>query len=237
MQITFYNECKYIVHLSIESQDIIQIQPHGMVVVNCEKNDSVICINRNILSFKEKNKYILVLATKYKVTNIQDNDIFRITHEKVHIGLNVYYDKLFLNSETTRCTMEGNNVLGEDEIKKKFHKSRIKSRLSASFFEAPASTIFFIILGIILGCEFGWNLAVIYFPAVCLWLIAFDVVIEKIIQLIFHKAFNMEDEKTEFYKFCKNEFITKYYSDSERTPFMEKIEKDRNVLGKIRRHK
>jgi hypothetical protein len=118
----------------MEAGDIIKILPYSMVVVNCEKNDIDICIKRNISSFKKRNKYTLVLENQYKVTDIHNNDIFRITHKKVCVEGNVYYDKLFLNSETARCTMEINNVLGEEEIKKKFHKSQICSRLCISLF-------------------------------------------------------------------------------------------------------
>lgn len=54
MKLTFYNDCGYVILLSMESGDIIKIQPHGMAAIKCEKNDSHICIKRNILSFKKK---------------------------------------------------------------------------------------------------------------------------------------------------------------------------------------
>lgn len=54
MNITFSNHCEHIVHLRMEAGDIIKIQPHSMVVVNCEKNNIHICIKRNISSFKKK---------------------------------------------------------------------------------------------------------------------------------------------------------------------------------------
>lgn len=215
MKLTFYNDCGYIVHLSVESEGIIKVEPHNMVVVNCEKNNSIICIKRNILSFKKQNKYTLVLETKYKVTNICDNDIFRITHEKVWVECNVYYDKLFLNSKTARCTVENNNVLGEEEIKKKFHNSQIRYRIFISPFECLTGfAILLIILGIILGCRFGWKLVFVYFPIAYLFLIGVDWTLERINQFIFHKAFNMEDEETEFHHFFENEFIMRYYSNS-----------------------
>lgn len=214
MKLKFYNDCEYVLLLSMESGDIIKIQPHSMVTIKCEKNDSHICIKRNILSFKKKNKYTLVLETQYKVTNIHDNDIFRITREKVCVEGNVYYDKLFLNSETARCIMEINNVLGGQEIKKKFQKSRIRYKLFISPFECLTEfAVLLIILGIILGYKFGWKLVVIYFPIAYLFLIAVDWILERINQFIFHKAFNVEDEKTEFYHFFENEFIMRYYSN------------------------
>lgn len=214
MNITFSNDCEYVVHLSMESGDRNKIQPHSRVVVNCENNESFICIKRNVLSFKKKNKYTLVLETQYKITNIHDNDTFRITHEKVCVEGNVYYDNLLLNSETAICTMTANTVLGEEEIKKKFHKSQIRYNLFISPLECLTGlTILLIILGIALGCKFGGKLLTIYCPVAYLFLIALNWVIEKINQFIFYKAFKMEDEKTEFYHFFEHEFIMKYYSD------------------------
>jgi hypothetical protein len=57
-------------------------------------------------------------------------------------------------------------------------------------------------------------------------LVTLDWVIEKINQFVFHKAFKMEDEKTEFYHFFEHDFIMKYYSDSEQTPLINEIEKE-----------
>lgn len=122
--------------------------------------------------------------------------------------------------------MESNNVLGGQEIKKEFYKSRIRYRLFISPFECLTGlTILLIILGIILGGRFGWKLVAIYFPVAYLFLIALNWVIEKTNQFVFHKAFKMEDEKTEFNHFFENEFIMKYYSNSERTSFIDEIEK------------
>lgn len=221
--IKFLNECEYIVHINLESGETIKVNPHGTAFMKCEKNECLVRIHRNIASFKRKNKYVLVLETKYRMTDICDNDVFRITREKICVEGNVYYDRLFLSTETAGCTMEANRVIGEKELKKVYNKCRMKYKFLGAPFVEPGMTILFVILGIILGYELGWKYVVIYFPAAYFFLIAFDGAIDKIIQFIFKKSFKQKDEKTDFYNYFEDEFIARFYLNLEHTPFMDEL--------------
>lgn len=214
MQITFYNECDYVVHLYIESKDIIIIQPHDKAVMKTIKSGIKVCIKRNIISYKKKNKYNLVLEVQYQLINVHDNDIFRITHRKDKIEGNVYYDRLFLNSDNAICAKEVYSVLGAEEIKKKFNKAKKKYRFLISPFEnLTGLTILLIMFGIILGSKLGGKFMIFYFPAIYLFLIFVDWILERTSQFIFGKIFKLRDYKTEFYSFFESEYISNYYKN------------------------
>ena len=215
MQITFYNDCDYVVNLSVECESIIIMQPRDKAVVNCEKNDIHVCVKRNSVSYKKKNKYTLVLETQYQFVNVHNNDLFRITYGKERIEGNVYYDRLFLDSDNAMCTMELHNVLGDEEIKKKYNKSQKRYRLFISPFENLTGLVILLtILGIILGNKLGGIFLIIYVPVAYIFLLFIDWFMEKIIQLIFGKISKLKDEKTEFYEFFENEYIINFYSNS-----------------------
>lgn len=164
MNIKVFNETEYIVNLGLESGQIIKIRPHSLATINVTKNDILIDIRRDIVSFKKKNKYILVLETKYKVTNIQNNETFRIIHEKIHAGANVYYDRLLMSTKTAICLMESNNILGAEGIKNRFNKSRRKYMFLIRPFENfPDLTILLILLGGIICCMTNWKIMIVYF--------------------------------------------------------------------------
>lgn len=216
MEIFLKNDCGYIVYVSLESGENIEINPHSTVSIQCQKNNNFICIKQGLVSFKKNKKYTLVLETQYRVININNNDVFRITRKKVRVRGNVYYDRLFLDTETAICSMEKNNVLGAEEIKKKFNKSRIRYMLFISPFEhLTGLVIISILLGIVLGYNLDWKSAIIYFLFSYIFLLVLNWVIEKVDKLLFNKAFKLEDEKNEFYNYFENEFIAKYYSELE----------------------
>lgn len=204
MHIQVFNECEYIVKLSLESGQTLKIGPKKSAIINCTQNDIHISIGRDIESFKKRSKYILVLETKYKVINIQNNEIFRITHEKTKVGINVYYDRLLMCAEKASCLIESNNVVGAAKIKNVFNKSRRKYIFLISPFESGTElAIFLILLGIALCYMIDWKIGIVYFPSMYLVLLLLDRIAEKIVL----RVFKMQDEKTEFNDFCEPEFI------------------------------
>ena len=59
--------------------------------------------------------------------------------------------------------------------------------------------------------DFKW--AVAFFPAYYIFWVGLGFFTEKTADVIFKKAFKLDDDKTEFYRFFEKEYIEKYYSN------------------------
>ena len=59
--------------------------------------------------------------------------------------------------------------------------------------------------------DFKW--AVAFFPAYYIFWVGLEFFTEKTADVIFKKAFKLDDDKTEFYRFFEKEYIEKYYSN------------------------
>lgn len=62
--------------------------------------------------------------------DIKSDETLRVVREKIHVEGNVYYDRVVLKSQTAEYHSEANKILGENEIKKKFNKARLRYKLS-----------------------------------------------------------------------------------------------------------
>jgi hypothetical protein len=226
MNINFLNNCGYVVIVNIESGESVEIQPYCSISITCAKADKLnILVKRNITSQVRKGKYTLMLETKYTFTNVTDGEIFKITREKVRVNLNVYYDRLFLTSEKSVYLSESYNVIDNEKIKKSFDKSQLIHFLFIEPLEYLTGLfIALLVLGIVLSYIFGWIFAIIYFLSAYIFLLVIQWFSDNIFTQILNKGFKTDDDKKEFYKCFENEFIMRYYSNPNRTPFMNEIE-------------
>lgn len=226
MNIKFLNDCSCVVIVNLDSRIPIEIQPHCLVSISYEKTDKLnISIRRNIKSQVKNGKYTLELETKYIFANITEGEVFKITREKIRVNLNIYYDRLFLVAEKALYLSESHSVIDNEKIKKSFDKSRLIHFLLIEPFEYFTGLfIALLILGFFLTYKFGWILAFIYFPSAYIFLLVINWLSDNIWKKILRKGFKKEDDKREFYNCFENEFIMRYYSDPNRTPFMDEIE-------------
>lgn len=225
MNINFLNCCRYAVSVAIGSGSPVEIQPHCTVSIPCEKSDTLnISVKLNTNSQVAKGKYTLVLETKYVFTNISDNDTFSITREKVRVGSDVYYDRLFLSAKKATYLSETHSVLDSEKMKKAYNKSRLIKFLLISPIEEPGMFIVLLILGIVLSCYWGWKLAVIYFPLAYIFLLALQWLTASVFKQILNKGLKIDDETQMFFNCFENEHIMSYYFNPNRTPFLDDIE-------------
>lgn len=212
MKITVFNDSEYILYVSLQQKEKIKIEPYNTIFIECENTEKIfIRVWRDATSYKEKNKYVLVLQTQYSIINYNAGDVIKITCEKRRIGIsNVYYDWLLLYNETAICRMEQNNVLGAIEIKKKFRNSRIRYKLLISPLENMTGLVIAsVLIDILLGWCFGWKISLISIPLLYIFVIFLDRVVDKIGNILFKKTLGIDNEETEFNSCFENEFICK----------------------------
>lgn len=226
MNINFFNSCDYIVVVNIESGTPIEIQPHCTASISCMNVEKLsVSIKRNIVSQVKKGKYFLALETKYIFTDVTDGEVFKITHEKVRVNLNIYYDRLLLTANKALYLSESHNVIDSERIKKSYKKSQLMHFLFVDPLECLTGLLIALLgLGVFLTYKIGWQFAGIYFPSAYIFLLATNWFSKNILKLILNKGFKIDDDKREFYKCFENEFIVSYYSDPNRTSFMGEIE-------------
>lgn len=225
MNIRFYNDCRYVAVISMDSGLPIEIQPYHSVSLECNHSAICITVKRNITSEVKQGKYMLAIDTQYRFADIQDQTVFRITREKIRVNLNVYFDRLFLVSDTATGVAQSYDVLGAEKIKKRFNWSQLfRFLIFGPLDETPGLLFVMLILGVFLSYHFGRKLALWYFPLAYLFVLAINWFVDKFCDWMFKKGFKAENERTEFHNCLTKEFLMKYYSDPNRTPFLDEIE-------------
>lgn len=226
MNIKFLNNCSHTVIIKIQPETLIKIPPCRFVSVeNNKSNKLMLSIRCDGTSYAKEGKYFLSLQSNYSFDNVNDGETFKITREKVCVGPEVYYERLFLIAEKSICLSESHFVIDSEKIKKSFNKSRIIRFLFISPLECLTGLFLALLaIGILLLFNLGWKIAIIYFPCSYSFLILINFLIEKILKLVFNKRLKIDDDKTELYGYLNSEQIMKYYSNPNRTPFMGEIE-------------
>lgn len=224
MNIIFSNKCRHKVCVEIASNPSFEIQPYDRISISCDEVDKLIIeVRRDIVSYKKRNKYILVLETQYEFENVNDSTEFIITREKARVNPvpDISYDRLFLHNESALCFSEKHSVIGAEEIKKKFGKSRIKEFLLGPF-EMWTEALGFLVIGLFLGFFFNWKVSLIFWVVAYIFALIANGVADILFGIVMKKGFKEEGDKKEFYKHFENEFIADYYSNPDR--YRDKVE-------------
>lgn len=226
MNIIFKNNCRYAALISIESEKTIRIKPYDTVNISYEdKQELNFIVKQEAVSYKKNSKYILMIETRYKFGNVDNNELFTISREKTCVSGRIFYDKLFMKSENAICFAEYNNVLGAKEVRDMFNKSQIKYYLFLSPIEHLTGwVIIFAVLGIFVVHKTSMIFSIIYFVSCYLLVLIMDCIMRQIDNTIFEKSFEHMDEKTEFLYYLENKTVDEYFSDPNRKPFMGKVE-------------
>lgn len=227
MRIYLTNSCKYNIILIIDDNQHILLQPFETkkIIYNGSVNIKFV-IKRDCESIKKSSMYHLVVETEYLLSDIPEEATFTITREKIQFSLNAYYDRLFLLTPNAKYISETHKIISEDKIKKAFNKSRFTDFAFESIILSPGLIAILILIGILLTLIWGWKFAIVYFPLALLFVGILNWLTKKFWDVIGKKAFKMDDDKTEFYKYFSNDFISKYYSNISRVPFMGKVDID-----------
>ncbi len=228
MNIIFYNECKYVVLVSVNLEKPAAIQPYGTMSIECQSSENIdILVKRDIISYARKRKYTFVIETRYRFANVNNNERFRIVRENIRAEYKIYLERLFLIADKAELISQSHNVLGKEEIERRYRRYRIRDLLlTDAFWNAPFLIIGLLLLGIVLTFVFGWKLALLYFPILYAAAVILAWLNSKLDVFIYKKVFKDEDEteRNVLDRYLKSESIAKYYLDPERTPYNGEIE-------------
>ena len=226
MQIYFINQNHYPVVIEIKNKEIILLDAFQNKEIEIFDNITEITLKHCYESYIPKNTTILHLAinSKYRITNIHNGEKLYISREKMRISLDVCYDRLFLSTQEALITEESHSISSEEKIRNYISKRKAINR----FLIAPIeqSTLFFvfgILVGVALTFFLGWMFAVIYFPALYLFLVLFNWIIDRFWSCI-EKKITDEGMENNLELYFTNEFIKDFYSKPYRKPFMGDIE-------------
>ena len=229
MNITFINGCNHEIALKIDDTVSVCLQPRETTSVTRQDAETMkLTVCRTSESVKIKSVYHLVIETEYVFFNVSDNETFYITREKIRFSLNASYDRLFVQPSiaATEKISENYRIPDEEQMKRIFAKEMRGNFIFDTIWAFLALIIFLTGIGIRLTSLFGWKVALVYFPLAILFVIALNLLIDKLWRGASKKVFKVDDDKTEFYRYFENEFITDYYSNADRTPYMGHIETD-----------
>ena len=227
MNLQLLNTCNDIIIVNTYFGQPVTINPKQIVYVPFPDMQPItISIRCSNNSYVSKGKYTLSIDTIYTFNNVSESQLFIITKEKIRIGPDpVYYERAFLKPTNKLCFSEEYVIHDSKKIKKIFNRARLMHFLLISPIEDLSGlTLILFIIGIFLTYNKGWKLAVIYFPYAYIFLLAIVFFIDKFFNLILKKAFKKNTIKSEFDKYFDNNFIKSYYSNPDRTPFLNEIE-------------
>lgn len=229
MNITFINSCNHSIALKIDDTVSVCLQPRETTSVTRQDAETMkLTACRTSESVKIKSVYHLVIETEYVFFNVSANDTFYITREKIQFSPNASYDRLFVQPSiaATEKISENHRISAEEQMKRIFAKEMRGDFIFDTFLFSSTLIIFLTGIGIRLTSLFGWKVALVYFPLEILFVVALNLLIDKLWRGVSKKVFKVDDDKTEFYRYFENEFITDYYSNADRTPYMGHIETD-----------
>lgn len=231
MTLYFTNYSSRVICLNINGGEWFFLQPRQtMPITQLDESTIKVVIKGDCESYVSKSvlkskMYHLAIESEYILSNVNSGDMFSVTREKIQFSGNTFYDRLFLFAENITVISETNRVLGDEKIKRAFNKSwLIYVFLTGSLATLSGGFITLSFVGLVLLFFFGWKFFALYFVSLYVFLIAANWIIDKIWCAIGKKGFNMKDEKKEFYSYFEKEYITNYYSTSDRVPYMGDVE-------------
>ena len=239
MTIHFNNKSSHTAVLTVDDDEQMFLRPFETAtvvrkdsdviktVVKCNGESAVSKEKFNSKSIVKTTVYHLEIETEYFFSGISEGEIFTISHERIRFSRNAAYNRLFLFATNASYHSEAHKVISEKKIKKAFNKPRLMDIFIFDLlFASPGLSVVLLVVGISLTFIWGKRLAFVYFPIAYLFLVSFNWLIGRLVEVVFKRAFKVDDEKKEFYSYFGNEFIKNYYSNTERTPFVGEIEID-----------
>ena len=225
MVVNFRNNCGYQICVCIDNIWNGIIKPHENIRIVCDKaNDLTFSINIHNEKIAKGNIYNLNLVSQYTFKNVEDNADFIITREKIRVSLYISYERLFVEALKATKHVEKTVVKDSEPIKKRYKRNRFIELLYGPLTHFPMLTIILFIGGILLTMLLNWYFAIVYFPIVYLGLFGLHLLVDTFWKCVEKKALKMDDE-TDFYQFFDPTYISNYYSQANREPFLGKIDR------------
>lgn len=228
MEVCFLNSTDKTVIITIDSRQTKKIEPHNKISLFCEqKEETVFDVQVDEESHIQKGKYVLEIKTKYILNNLKENVSFNIAREKIRISADVYFERLFLNSDMDINFTECHCIHDEEAIKRIYNKKqKINLWLVSPAADFTGIFLALIVLGLFLFKHIGAVNTVLYYCFSYIFLVFLSWIGERLSDTVFKKLFKKRSDKEAFYNCFDRQFIYNYYADTSRTPVMGEIERD-----------
>lgn len=221
MKILFNNHNHFPVIIKVNDSPFITLQPNETKSVEVFSDCLKVLLKHSYESYMPKGwkVYNLVINSEYTISNFTENEVFHINREKIRFDTNVVYDRLFIASQNSTVLSETHKVSSEEKMKKHFAKSKRLDRFIIEPIEQSTGlTVVLIIAGIIISYFIGIKFALIYFPAVYIFLVLLNWCIDKFV----NTTLKLDESTEKFYSYFKSDFIKEYFENSDRKSLIDK---------------
>lgn len=221
MNIFFNNHNRFPVIIKVNDSSFITLQPNETKSVEVHSNNLEILLKHSYESYIPKGWtiYNLVVNSKYTISGFKDNEVFHINREKIRFDTNAVYDRLFIASLNSTILSEAHKVSSEEKMKKHFVRSRRLRRFIIEPIEQSTGlTVVMLIAGVIISYLIGIKFALIYFPAVYIFLVLLNWCIDKFV----NSVLNLDESTEMFYSYFESDFIKEYFENLNRKSLVDK---------------
>lgn len=227
MAINIYNASNKSILVCVGLDNYVRIEPHSNSSLFCSQKEEVnISVKLDEKSHIEKGKFVLLIQTKYCFTDSFDSMSFSVAREKIRVGPDMYFERLFLVPEEPLCYKEFYDVPDEKEAKKLFNKKRRNYFLIRPLEYFTGVVLIILIVGLFLIKRIGLINIILYCFLAYVLLICMSWLVDWFWNTVFKKGFKDKSDKEAFYACLDNEFISDYYSNPARAPFLGEIERE-----------
>lgn len=221
MNIFFNNHNRFPVIIKANDSSFITLQSNETKSVEVHSNNLEILLKHSYESYIPKGWtiYNLVVNSKYTISGFKDNEVFHINREKIRFDTNAVYDRLFIASLNSTILSEAHKVSSEEKMKKHFVRSRRLRRFIIEPIEQSTGlTVVLLIAGVIISYLIGIKFALIYFPAVYIFLVLLNWCIDKFV----NSVLNLDESTEMFYSYFESDFIKEYFENPNRKSLVDK---------------
>lgn len=225
MNIELINDSTKAIFVSIPPKSFEKIEPYNKIFMSCDEETIIISVKGCEPSRIEKDKFVLSIETKYCFDNLDKNVVFSITREKIRVGADMYFERLFVNSDINISFYEDFIVSDAEEMKNLFEKKRLKQMLLIRPLEYfTGLVIISFVLFLFVLKRIGLIYTILCYICAYGFMVFLSCFVEWLWNVIFKKIFKTKSEKEKFNTYLDKRFIRNYYSDPNREPFNGEVE-------------
>ena len=225
MNIQLQNKCSQHARVCVSGGTAMQVPPWGSVSLELDMYPLQITIRNNCESFCKGSQYVFTIETTYHFVDVDSDACFVINREKVRVDGSAYFDRLLISTGNASCASIVYRIADESEIRKSYSRKRATRLLLTGPLENLTGLVFgYLLLGMIVAFALGWVAALVYFLCGYVLLILMNLCVDLVWKRILSNKHNQSGENIAFEDCFSEGFLSAYYSDLNRKPFMGEIE-------------
>jgi hypothetical protein len=201
------------------------LMPYEVKRLVCEPTahiDLAICIDG--ISSSKGGIYNLNLLARYTIKDISDDAEFFITREKIRVSVDVSYERVFVETKKASIVFEKIEAQNARQLQKRYKRNHFIELLYMPLIMSPMTTIAFLFLGLLVGWLISWRTLLFYYPAMYLCFFLAYFIGHSFVGFVSKKAFRFDNTIT-FHQFLDPSYITWYYAQPNREPFLGKVDR------------